>query len=96
MEVDVPSVCGTTPFCIACAFENYREAELLLSYGANINYKDKDGRTPLFYAKVRKNSEMIKFLHDNNAANNVVDNYGISILDLDDEKIREKLFKELY
>lgn len=93
---DIELCFDTTPFQIACAFENYEVASLLLENGANMDATDDDGRTALFYAKVRGRNETIEFLLANGADENIVDKYGISIQDLNDSTIRERLYRELY
>ena len=69
---------------------------MLLKYGADINSTDNDGRTALFYAKVRNNHDLIEFLLNHGADTSVVDNEGISVKDLDNEEIRSRLYEELY
>ncbi|PPS23246.1 hypothetical protein DJ52_00090 [Brachyspira murdochii] len=58
-------------------------AELLLSYGAYINYQGFRGITALFYALEydrKENTEMVKLLIKNNADVNVQNNSGITAL----------------
>ena len=86
----------TSPFQIACAFQNFELAKFLLHNGADIDFKDKDGRTALFYAKVKKNKKTINFLIQEGANEIAVDNYGISILDLNNEFVQKKLYRELF
>ena len=93
---DIDYTEDATPFIIACAFENYESINVLLKYGADINRTDNDGRTALFYAKVRNNHDLIEFLLNHGADTSVVDNEGISVKDLDNEEIRSRLYRELY
>ena len=95
-NADIDYTESTSPFMIACAFDNYESAKILLEYGANINFVDNDGRTALFYAKVRKANKLVKFLLDNGASTNIVDYTGVSISDLDDDEIRNSLYEELF
>lgn len=95
-KVDIDSELDTTPFMGACAWENYEVANELLKAGADINHKDSEGRTALFYAKVKRNIKMQEFLLLNGAFLDITDNFGISIKDLDNEETRKKLFDELY
>ena len=45
------------------AHNKHKEAsELLISHGANINEKDKDGRTVLYYATINNSKETIELL----------------------------------
>lgn len=85
-----------TPLMIACAYEHYEAADILLKAGANIDHKDNEGRTALFYAFVKKQDKMIKFLLKKGASSNIVDSNGVSIKDLSQEAIRAKLYDELF
>jgi ankyrin repeat protein len=93
-EVDRGSEC--TPFMIACSWEHFNVAKRLLDAGANIDYRDSDGRTSLFLAKIRDKQNIIDFLIDNGASMDVIDNAGISILDLNDADVKKRLFNELF
>lgn len=93
---DVDLTKDTTPLMIAYSFKCYDVIPLLLNSGANVNFRDNDGRTSLFYAKVQKDAKKIKILKENGASMEVVDNFGISIKDLEDEEIRKKLYNELF
>ena len=87
----------TTPFMIACAYEYYDVADLLLKKGADINAIDEDGRNELFMAKVIQNEQLITFLTERGADCNIIDKFGYSIERLDnDEKLRKKIYKELF
>ena len=60
--------CSTTPIHIACNQKNKKIIELLISYGANINYQNNIGNTPLIEACYRKNNlSVINYLIKNNA-----------------------------
>ncbi|OII73367.1 ankyrin-repeat protein [Cryptosporidium ubiquitum] len=50
--------------------------ETLIKYGADINDKDEDGKTPLHYASFRPNSDYIKWLIEKGADVNGKDKYG--------------------
>lgn len=93
---DVDLTGDVTPFGIACSFGFFEICTVLLKAGANVNFKDKEGRTPLFYAFVKQDINSITFLLNHGASSDVVDQYGISIKDLRNEKIRLKLYKELF
>lgn len=86
----------TTPFMIACALGYYDEIQILLEADSDIDHRDEDGRTALFYAKVRRDAKMMTFLLLHGASEKVVDKFGISIADLGIEAIRRKLYNELY
>lgn len=95
-NADIDYTESTSPFMIACAFDNYESAKMLLEHGADINFVDDDGRTALFYAKVRKVDKLVNFLLDNGASTDIVDYTGVSISDLDDDEIRDRLYEELF
>jgi len=56
----------------------------LVSQGANVNAKDKDGRTPLYWAACNRNVEVIQFLVSQGANVNAI---GVSILKLEVDTI---------
>lgn len=93
-SVDLTGNC--TPFMIACALDHYEIAMELVRYGANVNFKDIDGRTALFYCKIRQNNKMENFLLSIGASANITDKFGISIRELENENIRIPLYHELY
>lgn len=68
---------------------------MFVKYGADINAIDDNFRAALFYAKARQSESIIKFLLDNGACTDIVDDSGISISDLDDDEIRDSLYNEL-
>jgi uncharacterized protein len=86
----------TPPLIIAAAFENYSVVNQLINYGADINQKDSDGRTALFYAKIKRKRKLQHYLISQGASTEVIDNIGVSITDLDNEDIRSKLYEELF
>jgi len=56
------------------------KVEELLRRGADINYKDKFGSTPLFYAVTNSNFAIIEFLLENGADINMSYNKGENLL----------------
>lgn len=74
----------------------FRNDLSLVKYGADINFVDDDGRTALFYAKVRTVDKLVNFLLDNGASTDIVDYTEVSISDLDDDEIRGRLYEELF
>ncbi len=66
---DVNAVChGETPLLKVVALNNLRFAQALINKGAKVRVADEHlGNTPLHYAVMRKNSEMIKLLLSNGA-----------------------------
>jgi len=66
-----------TPLHYAVQYESREKfAEFLISMGADLNSKDKDGRTPLLIAINNCNWDMIKLLLSSGADVNVVNNIG--------------------
>lgn len=70
-------------------------ASLLLAFGAKVNYRDENGRTPLMYAVGKNHIEMVKLLLENNADSSLKDHSGRTALDyartsalVDDEEIQ--------
>ncbi len=78
-----PLVYNRTPLCIAVARDDLAVAELLVAYGADVNYTYLDGNdeiAPLHIAAIGGNTEMINFLLDNGADVNIqVSYYGTPI-----------------
>lgn len=95
-NVDLADEDGTTPFQIACAYNHYDVATILYNAGAQVDYVDSDERTALFYAIVKQDKELISYLITHGASADIVDNQGIRIKDLYDDKIRQKLYDELF
>jgi len=61
---------------------NWEAVELLLDYGANIDIKSKDGKglTPLHFAVLLRDENMVKLLVNNGADINAQDNNGCTPL----------------
>lgn len=61
---NVNAVChGETPLLKVVALNNYKFAKALIDKGAKVNVADEHlGNTPLHYAAIKKNTEMIKLL----------------------------------
>ncbi len=64
---------GDTPLHIAARRGSRKAAELLVGAGANVNAKDKDGHTPLWFAKKEGKTEMIEFLRIHGAIGSLHD-----------------------
>ena len=62
--------------------ENIKEVKRLIQAGANINAKDKKGKTPLHFAAQQGNFELVKLLIENGADVNAKDNAWITPLHL--------------
>ncbi|TLD78734.1 ankyrin repeat domain-containing protein [Helicobacter typhlonius] len=66
---DVNAIChGETPLLKVVALNNYKFAKALIAKGAEVNVADEHlGNTPLHYAVMKKNTEMIRLLLSNGA-----------------------------
>ena len=53
----------------------------LISRGANINYQDENGQTPLHHAVIEKDNDMVKWLVDKKANPKLKDVYGKAPID---------------
>ena len=88
---------GTTPFMIACKSGNFLICDLLLSYGADVDARDSEGRTALFYANVCCVKEQIQYLISKGADTSIEDEGGISPQDVcENAGLRKALYQELY
>lgn len=84
-----------TPLILASSYGKEDTVKLLIQYGAEIDKKDYDGRTALFYAKAHKQKEIQKILIKSGARTDIIDKYGISLADLDRKEIRKKVVWDL-
>ncbi len=91
--VDLPV--DDTPLIIASCGGYIEIVKLLLEYGAEINRKNKDGRSALFFAKAHGKTEVVQFLIENGSDTELVDKFGISIQDLDKKNMRKKAVWDL-
>lgn len=74
---------GTTnPVCRATYMGHRNIVSLLIKYGADINKRSSDKRTPLIWASFRDNCQMMQFLVDSGADVNAVDKDGHNALDI--------------
>lgn len=91
-----------TPLIIACICGNYEVVCTLIEHGADVNYVDDEGRTALFYSKIRgyvnrrKYKRIEEALLSSGAKISVRDKEGISIKDLDNPEICKRMYQELY
>lgn len=72
----------TNPICRSSYLGHQKLVSLLLKYGADINLRSSDGRTPLMWASFRNNTKMIEYLLDNGADLLAEDNQGWNALDI--------------
>ena len=71
-----------SPLSVACAWNKYSVAQLLMRNGADVNTKDSSGYTVLHYAAANNNVEIVKLLMDYEARPDDVDMTGNSALHL--------------
>ena len=67
------NVYGWTVLHTACFRGNYQIAQYLVDLGIDINCKDKENKTPLFYAVESNNARLVKYLILNGANKNLLD-----------------------
>ena len=67
---------------------NIEKLDRELISGANVNAKDKNGQTLLMYAAIGKQLEAVKMLKDKGADISAKDNYGFSVIDILESRIR--------
>ena len=70
---------GTSALSAAAAAGQEKAAQMLVSEGADINLKDKEGRTPLFYAAENGQTALIRQLVRMGANPNETDVYGKNV-----------------
>jgi len=69
-----------TPLHTACAWERFDIAKFLLENGANLEAKDDEGCTPIFYAVMYGYIELVEMLNSMGANTHVQDNEGNSLM----------------
>ena len=84
-----------TPLNIACIFNKISVVDLLLQHGANFEAKDENGRTALFNAALKGNTEIVKLLLEYGANKNVKDKRGRMIKDVKRPKIKKEIIELL-
>lgn len=80
-HVDLPSSGGVTPLLKACANVNFEQAQVLLEYKADPNFKTKENKTtPFLMAGAEGNFDLVKLLLENGANINEIDGLGRNVL----------------
>uniref|UniRef100_A0A7M4ERL8 Fibronectin type III and ankyrin repeat domains 1 n=1 Tax=Crocodylus porosus TaxID=8502 RepID=A0A7M4ERL8_CROPO len=83
-QVDTKDTClEWTPLMRVSAVTGKKDvASLLIEAGADVNVKDKDGKTPLMVAVLNNHEELIQLLLENGANPNVKNEYGKGLLEM--------------
>jgi hypothetical protein len=66
VDVNAASIGKRTPLFWSSAYGHVEVVELLLDYGAQQNYKDVDGRSPLAIARIRRQTKIVEILAGKN------------------------------
>ena len=72
----------TNPLCRATYLGHRNIVALLFKYGADVNKRSQDQRTPLIWAAFRDNTQMMEILMEQGADLNAVDKDGWNALDI--------------
>ncbi|XP_053366517.1 fibronectin type 3 and ankyrin repeat domains 1 protein [Clarias gariepinus] len=96
-EVDVrDTVSEWTPLMRVSAMSgNAAVASLLIQAGADVNVRDKDGKTPLMVAVLNNHEELVKLLLDSGADQHVTNMYGSSITEMAEAFGKQDIIKLL-
>ena len=90
---------GQTPLHTAISYTFYNSSlavvSLLIEEGANVNMRNKDGRTPLHKASIDGHLEIVKLLFKKGANIHIKDNNGNTALHLVNKKEHPKIAKFL-
>nr|XP_028682826.1 fibronectin type 3 and ankyrin repeat domains protein 1 isoform X4 [Macaca mulatta] len=83
-EVDVVDTgSGWTPLMrVSAVSGNQRVASLLIDAGANVNVKDRNGKTPLMVAVLNNHEELVQLLLDKGADASVKNEFGKGVLEM--------------
>ncbi|XP_058527317.1 fibronectin type 3 and ankyrin repeat domains protein 1 isoform X1 [Ochotona princeps] len=83
-EVDaVDSGSGWTPLMRVSAMSgNQRVASLLIEAGADVNVKDRDGKTPLMVAVLNNHEELVQLLLERGADATIKNEFGKGVLEM--------------
>ncbi|CAD7686603.1 unnamed protein product [Nyctereutes procyonoides] len=83
-EVDAADTgSGWTPLMrVSAVSGNQRVASLLIEAGADVNMKDKDGKTPLMVAVLNNHEELVQLLLDKGADATVKNEFGKGVLEM--------------
>ncbi|MBF0297516.1 MAG: ankyrin repeat domain-containing protein [Oligoflexia bacterium] len=99
-EIFVPEETSEPLDDLLLSKENLGHNDIIISLveaNADVNIKDKDGKSALFYAAQNESTDVVNILIDSGADINITDNDNIRLLDLlkelDDEIINDKVVK---
>lgn len=83
-EVDVVDTgSGWTPLMrVSAVTGSQKVASLLIEAGADVNIKDKDGKTPLMVAVLNNHEQLVQLLLDKGADATVKNEFGKGVLEM--------------
>jgi ankyrin repeat protein len=82
-----------TQLNVAISKGDLAKVQQLLGIGVNINHKDERGKTPLMYAILYKQTEIVSYLIRNGADYRAEDKNGLTILDYAEQSKSEPILK---
>lgn len=93
-DLDYQTILGTTALIYTVNKKFYKQFDLLVKAGANLNLQTNNGNTALIRAMVKKQDRMVKVLLANKADANIRNNKGLDVFDfLDDDAEADRLRK---
>jgi len=97
LTVETNAFAGSKDMLVHCDWENVSMAKLqkMIEQGADVNAKDKDGRTPLMYAVMYNRKEFISILLENGADVNAFDRTGWTVLKYAEDYGRKDIEEQL-
>jgi ankyrin repeat protein len=82
-----------TQLNVAISKGDLAKVQQLVGIGVNINHKDERGKTPLMYAILYKQTEIVSYLIRNGADYRAEDKNGLTILDYAEQSKSEPILK---
>lgn len=69
INIDYKDIHGNTPLLIACEYQHFKIAKMLINHGADVNFQsvESNGLTPLMMSSWRCNNHLVRLLHSHNA-----------------------------
>ena len=82
-----------TQLNVAISKGDLAKVQQLVGIGVNVNHKDERGKTPLMYAILYKQTEIVSYLIRNGADYRAEDSNGLTILDYAEQSKSEEIIK---